>query len=206
MKTVARETTAARPYRQNARAQASARTRQAILDAAVELAMEKAGVNMPLADVAERAGVSVQTVLRHFGTRDGLLDAALRYGNQLIATERRAPDGDVRAAVEALFEHYEARGDSVIRLLGQEHVDARIALITESGRRVHREWVAHLLPQDSPLRDDDAIIDQLVVVTDVYTWKLLRRDRGLARAEAEHRVLSLIGAVLGAAAERSGSS
>jgi predicted acylesterase/phospholipase RssA len=41
-------------------------------------------------------------------------------------------------------------------------------------------------------------VDLLVVATDVYTWKLLRRDRGLARPDAEHRVHSLIRAVLAA--------
>ena len=44
--------------------------------------------------------------------------------------------------------------------------------------------------------DVDELIDLLVVATDVYTWKLLRRDRELSRADAERRVLRLINAIL----------
>ena len=151
---------------------------------------------MSLADIADRAGVSVQTVLRHFGSRDGLLDAALRYGSELITAERQAPEGDVPTAVQVLFDHYEARGDAVIRLLGQEHLDDRIMLVTDNGRGGHREWVRHLIPADDPRRQREDIVDQLVIVTDVYAWKILRRDRRLPRAEAERRVRDLILAVM----------
>jgi hypothetical protein len=36
----------------------------------------------------------------------------------------------------------------------------------------------------------------LVVATDVYTWKLLRRDRGLDQATVEARVRQLIASIL----------
>jgi len=42
----------------------------------------------------------------------------------------------------------------------------------------------------------EELTDLLVVATDVYTWKLLRRDRGLDRPTAEARVRHLIVAVL----------
>jgi hypothetical protein len=35
------------------------------------------------------------------------------------------------------------------------------------------------------------------VATDVYTWKLLRRDAGLSRARTEARMLTLIRSVVG---------
>ena len=59
--------TPSRPYVMTARAQATERTRCAILLAGLERAHETMSVDVPLADVAGRAGVSVQTVLRHFG-------------------------------------------------------------------------------------------------------------------------------------------
>ena len=40
------------------------------------------------------------------------------------------------------------------------------------------------------------MIDMLVVVTDVYTWKILRRDRKLSRKLVEHRMLRLAEIVL----------
>jgi hypothetical protein len=36
----------------------------------------------------------------------------------------------------------------------------------------------------------------LVVATDVYTWKLLRRDRRLGRQRTEERIRRLVDAVL----------
>ena len=42
----------------------------------------------------------------------------------------------------------------------------------------------------------DELVDLLVVATDVYAWKLLRRDRGLSRQDTENRISSLVRAVL----------
>ena len=67
-----------RAYRQSARATATAATRHRIVDGMVALAHERLTIEITLDDVARRAGVSVATVLRHFGSRDGLFDAAVR--------------------------------------------------------------------------------------------------------------------------------
>jgi hypothetical protein len=49
----------------------------------------------------------------------------------------------------------------------------------------------------APLVDgDERSIDLLVVATDVYTWKLLRHDRGLTRSQTQERMTALVGAVL----------
>jgi hypothetical protein len=44
--------------------------------------------------------------------------------------------------------------------------------------------------------DRDEAIDLLVVATDVYTWKLLRHDRGLSRSATQERMRALVDAVL----------
>ncbi len=74
-----------------ARAQAVEATRTSILDALVELAMTRLFTEIGLDDVAARAGVSVQTVLRHFGTRDGLFDAAMSHAMVSVARSARPP-------------------------------------------------------------------------------------------------------------------
>jgi hypothetical protein len=40
------------------------------------------------------------------------------------------------------------------------------------------------------------VLDALVVATDIYTWKLFRRDMGRSVAEAKAAMLRLINAVL----------
>ena len=87
------------------------------------------------------AGVSVQTVLRHFGSRDGLFEAAMTHGQQAVSDERRAPVGDVEEAVRILMDHYEQRGRGVLLLLAQEPVEPRVAQVTDEGRLLHRRWV-----------------------------------------------------------------
>jgi hypothetical protein len=95
-------------------------------------------------------------------------------------------------------DHYEQRGRPVLLMLAQEPTDPRVARITDNGRALHRAWVEEvftpLLPTDES--DRAAGVDLLVVATDVYTWKLLRLDRGLTRARAQQRIERLVRAVL----------
>ena len=44
--------------------------------------------------------------------------------------------------------------------------------------------------------DPEELTDLLVVATDVYTWKLLRRDRGLGRDRTERRMRLLVDRLL----------
>ncbi|MEU3455187.1 TetR/AcrR family transcriptional regulator [Micromonospora sp. NPDC006766] len=193
---------AKRVYVQTARAAAAAETRQRILDATVALVLRQLSMEIVLNDVAESAGVSVQTVLRHFGSRDGLFEAAATHAVQQVATERRAPVGDIAAAVRTLFDHYERWGEVMLRLLAQETRDPKAHTVTQQGREVHRDWVGEVFAPMLAARSPDAretALDLLVIATDLYTWKLLTRDRRLPREQAEARVRHLITAILGGA-------
>jgi AcrR family transcriptional regulator len=183
-----------RPYTQTERRAATERTRTAILEAGLDLSREKLSVEIVLSDVAERAGVTVQTVLRHFGSREGLFDALHAYGTERVSSERQAPVGDVTSGIRVLVDHYETSGDMSLSFLAQERTDERVRAITTAGKALHREWVSTVL---GPLvGDNPAALDELVVVTDVYAWKLLRRDRALSRDGTEQRMLSLTHAVI----------
>jgi hypothetical protein len=47
-------------------------------------------------------------------------------------------------------------------------------------------------PQLADAEDARALLDLLVVATDVYSWKLLRLDFGLSRARTEQRINTMI--------------
>lgn len=189
--------TAPRTYVLRERADQVERTRESLLRACVQLAYEVPLATLTLARVADRAGVSVQTVLRQFGSREGLLDAAHEWGLRQVVAERPADPGALDASLEALSAHYEARGDGVLLLLGQESFEPTARLVTERGKDLHRQWVRALFaPWLAVAPDPDALCDQLVVVTDVYAWKLLRRDRGLDAARTASRMRALVDAVL----------
>ncbi|WP_022887110.1 TetR/AcrR family transcriptional regulator [Glaciibacter superstes] len=190
------------------RAAAVEETRHRILSSVLALSAEKFTLEIVLADVAERAGVTTKTILRHFGSREGLFDAASEFNRGEIVRERVAPVGDIPAAIATVVDHYEERGDWVMRMLGQEHSDDRARGVVGMGRVVHREWVATTFrPQLErvPVADREAVVDLLVMATDVYTWKLLRRDRDLGRADTEQRMRTLVQAIVTSATQPSSS-
>jgi AcrR family transcriptional regulator len=185
-----------RPYRMVRRAKAFAETRQAILDAANEIRDPRT----PLSVVAAKAGVSERTVLRHFGSRDGLVAAAIQEGTRRDEAERfAAPAGDVASAVASLVAHYETAGDRILRLLAEEGADRQIDEILAGGRAIHWRWVEEKL---GPLLEDSRgpvphrRLAQLAAICDVYTWKLMRRDGRLGRTETERSIRELIEAVV----------
>lgn len=171
-----------RVYRQGARAEAAERTHAAILAAVFEESATNPIAAITLNRVADRAGVTVQTVLRRFGSRDELIEQTIEHYANAVRKQRLVVPGDPRAAVDVIVTHYEEYGDRTLLLLGQETTDPLALRITEQGRATHDAWVAAAFtPRDE--REHRL----LVVATDLYTWKLLRRDRGLsAPATADH--------------------
>lgn len=189
-----------RKYTMRARAAGVAETRRRILDATFALSADRLIPEISLEAVAQGAGVSVQTVLRQFGSRAKLFEATAEHASHVVSTEREAPPGDIPTALRVLVDHYERRGDATVMMLAQESTDAVVASVVQRGRSMHRQWVLDVFaPLLRPLdrSDSDVAVDLLVVATDVYTWKLLRRDRALGRDDVEHRMTRLVDAVLG---------
>lgn len=180
----------------DARAVAAAATGERILDAAEGLFWEGPTDRILLADVASRAGVTVQTVLRRYRSKDGLIAAAAARAVARVSRQRdEAPIGDVEGAVANLLDHYESHGERVLRLLAAEHTSPTLREITEQGRLVHRRWVERTFsPRLDGLQNATRARRraQLIAVTDVYTWKLLRRDAGLSRTQTERALVELI--------------
>ena len=180
----------------SARALAVEETRRRILRTTIDLAGERPFAEITLDAVAARAGVSVQTVLRQFGSRDGLVAEGAELATAEILEERRTPPGDVPAAMTTLLDHYERLGPTALLMLAQEGYDDVARKVTDRGKAMHREWVRQAF---APATHDERVLDLLVVATDVYTWKLLRLDRGHPRAVTERRMRDLADAVLASA-------
>ncbi|HSV39469.1 MAG TPA: hypothetical protein VLI04_11990 [Nocardioidaceae bacterium] len=193
-----------RTYTMGARAQAVEETRLRIQEALFALGSVKMFPDISLDEVAREAGVSVQTVLRQYGSRAALIESNIEYAISRVTEERSAPVGDIDAAVRVILDHYELRGDTAMLMLAQESSDPQVGTITQRGREMHRSWVEEVFaPYTSAA---SALTDLLVVATDVYTWKLLRRDRGLSRAQTEQRIKQLVTAILAATPEKGNRS
>jgi len=185
-----------RGYRMGARADSAAATGERILDACTEVFWERPTDQVSLDEVARRAGVTRQTVIRRFGSKGGLLAAAAEREAVRVGRSRaEAPTGDVVGAVAVLVAHYEDYGDRVLRMLAEEDSVAGIRELADAGRAVHRDWCARVFaPTLRGLRGAARTrrLAQLVVVCDVMTWKLLRRDCGLSRRETERALVELL--------------
>lgn len=190
-----------RVYRQGVRAEAAAEKTMRIATAAQELFLERLYDQVSLADVASRAGVGVQTLIRRFPTKEDLVRGVgdqIRAG--IVAQRSEAPVGDVAGAVANLMEHYETTADMALLLLAQEDRVVAFREMADEGRRVHREWTARVFaPQLAGLARADRRLRlaQLVAICDVHTWKLLRRDQGLSRAEVERALIQMINGLIG---------
>ncbi len=171
-----------------ARAEGAARTHQAVLDATTALLGERPLDEVTLDAVAERAGVTVRTVIRRFGSREELLAATFQQVRELVVSQRmEAPVGDVPGAVRVLVEHYERWGRPVsLQLLAQEDRDPTVKALTDEARAIHREWVEHVFApllarrRGAPRR---RLLAELVAICDVYVWKVMRLDLGLSQAQ-----------------------
>lgn len=195
-----------RTYRQGARAEAAAETTHRILDAALELFVERPFDQVTLASVAERAGVGLQTLIRRVGTKDGLVEAVSGYvGPQVAAdlSEPRGSDPDVIAA--ALARQYGRWAQVIERTVTQQEHSPALAAFAESGRQAHRAWVASAFGtvlEGLSADDRRRLHARLVAVTGVELWLVLQRDEGLSIDETRDAVSSLINCCLRAAGRR----
>jgi len=188
-----------RPYTMTRRAEAAAATRQRILDSAVQLYCDWRIEDFTLDEVARRAGATVQTVLRAYGSKESLLLAALFRLAEGGVPLKPTPPGDVASAVGAIFDLYESMGDLLMQRLADERRLPAIKPTLDRGRANHREWVEDVFaPLVKGRRDAELaeILNALTVATDIYVWEKLRRDMGLNRDAAEavvrRMVLSLV--------------
>jgi AcrR family transcriptional regulator len=189
-----------RPYRMGMRAVSATANGERILASARRLFREIRYDQVSLDNVAADAGVTVRTVVRRFGSKERLFGAVRA---ERAASHREArdtvPAGNVAEAVRLLVGTYEDWGDEVLHFLAQEKGLAGVTNTVEAGRRYHAAWVERAfspLLGELPAAVRRRRIGQLVAVTDIYYWKVLRRDVGLSRAEVEASLRELIGDIV----------
>ena len=171
-----------RPYRQVARAAATAEARRRILRCFLALLGERPAEEITLDDVAGRAGTSRQTLIRYFGGKDGLMRAVSEQLVEDVLARRHVPAGSgLEDHMAALVADYDEIGHVIVQMLAQE---ARLPILTiclDRGRRGHRAWIASVFApwlKGVSATERTRLLDQLYAVTDVNVWKLLRQDFG----------------------------
>lgn len=190
-----------RVYRMGARARSVEATRERILEAAHALWLELPYDDVTLDQVAQRAAVSKQTVLRLFTSKDRLAFAVVDWQRPREEAARDASPGDVQSAVAHLLDRYEHMGDANVRLLDLERRVPPVRYLLSQARESHRQWIERVFaPFLSGYRGAARRrrVMAFYAATDVTSWKLLRRDFELSRADTERVTLDLVRGLIGA--------
>lgn len=111
------------------------RTRATILEAATRVLYERGLDGVGVAELCARIGVSKETLYRHFGTKDGLVEAMLEARSErvtswlaeAVASAGHDPADQLGAVFDALQRWYDEpvfRGCAILNAAAQHHVDA----------------------------------------------------------------------------------
>lgn len=195
-----------RTYTSPLRTRRAEATAERILRAALARLSTNYYDDVTLDAIAADADVTVQTVLRRFGSKEGLVRALVEFEKPGVLAQRDdAPVGDIARAVANVMDHYEAIGDLVMLLLRQEERVPPFAEATAFGKKYHARWVDRVFApwlEERTGGERRRLHAQLVATCDTYMWYLLRRQQGLSRAQTEVALVELVTGVLrpGAAA------
>lgn len=182
----------------SARADGVERTREQILQAAYALWVEREYDEVSLQAVAERAGMTKQTVIRQFGSKERLAVAVIDWQRPREEAARAVAPGDLSGALDALLARYEQMGDANVRMLSLEQRVPELRYLLEQGRDSHRRWIERVFAPFLPSKQGAARRQQVMAfyaATDVTAWKLLRRDFQLSRRVTAAVLLSTISAL-----------
>lgn len=185
-----------RNYTMVIRAKAAEMTSEEIIRVVGELWMKYSIHEITLQMVAQNAGVTVMTILRKFGSKEGLFEAALKTdtaGIQDVRKESQA--GNIYQTISILMKEYEYTGPAVIRTLAVENDLPIAAKILRKGRELHKEWCQRIFAQYLPAstdKDYQITLGAFYAATDVYKWKLLRIDLGYSKEETEKIIIKTV--------------
>jgi AcrR family transcriptional regulator len=189
-----------RTYTKVARAEAEQQTRAALIAAADEAFLSGPWERVSLESIAQSAGVTKQTLLRHFGSKDGLLEQTLRLAIPQVEKQRlSAPTDDIPGAVDNLLDHYEQRGGRAMRSTNLD-LGGPLAELAQISRQFHYDWIDHAFGRwlaPVPSAERARLRAALIAICDVQSWSILAHDLGLSRAEVRATLILCIRRLLG---------
>ncbi len=189
-----------RTYRGTVQAEIAALTEQRIIEAGLALFDEQWSDQITLEQLAQRAGVTVQTILRRFGSKERLANVVSQEAFRRAIQQRIDPlVGDLTTIVRGLIAYYEAGGERMLRGLAQEARQPHLHAIIDVARASHREWLERAFKTHLERRDEATrarLLAQLYTLTGVYTWYQLRHESGLNQEETAHALYEMIDKLL----------
>ena len=197
--------TVKRSYRSKLRAEQTVATRRRILDAAQVLFARQGYQGTTMEQLAEEAGVAMQTLYAAFGSKVNLAVAVV---DEVLASigipELSRQAGEVRDAEQVL--RYAAH---INRLIGERMVDlealisgANLQELAQASTRKRKDGIAGALatliasPRRRPDMSDDEIRDALLALTSEALYRTLVKEQGWTPERYEHWLSDLLVAAL----------
>ncbi|HEX9968326.1 MAG TPA: helix-turn-helix domain-containing protein [Solirubrobacterales bacterium] len=174
----------ARPYKQRARAESKAETRQRIVESAVALHLERGPARTSINAIAERAGVNRVTVYRHFPDARTLLEACSAHAHRmnpppdLVAWRRiEDPRERVEAALPQLYDYFRRTEAGWANVLRDAEVAPLVKEMVEQRRLTYLREARDVLLADWPARRTRRPLLRAVLglAVDFRTWQTLAR-------------------------------
>lgn len=165
------------------RAVSTAATVDRILDAALALWSEQPVDQIRLEALAERAEVTVPTVVRRIGGKPAIFSALVERELARLDVQRVSFASKSVEDIAAYFvDYYEQFGFLILKLYAEAPQIPGLPELAASARARHleslREAFAGRLSGDSD--SADRRMAQVIVVLDATTWRIFRADAGLS--------------------------
>ncbi|MFC7492570.1 MULTISPECIES: TetR/AcrR family transcriptional regulator [unclassified Knoellia] len=186
-----------RVYTQTARAVAAEQTATRIVDSMLVRFGALPYDQIRLEDVASDAGVTVQTVLRRFASKAGLMRAMVERELTRISTARHASTATEPADVIAeLVTHYETYGSLILKVYDEARLVEGLAPAVAAGRAHHLSWcrqtfVGHLDSNADEVTRERRLA-QVTAACDATTWRILRLDAALDQDQTRLAVVEMV--------------
>lgn len=173
-------------------------TKQKLFDATLRLAGTKGMVGLTVDEIAAEAGVAKGTVYYNFGSKDGLVDALLRYGVDLLAARLRSAEEVEDLVDEAFgfFADYPAFAQLLVselwRTPGQWHETLTLLrddIISIIKQHMQRLADAGRLPSGVQVSTASAALFGTLLVV-ALDWQVFQPQR--TRAEVRESVMMLV--------------
>ncbi len=184
-----------RIYSMVRRGETKAASRDLILDAAEHFFSQELYENVSLNRIAGEAGLGIQTVLRHFPTKETLFLASMTRSLEKADKSRNyLPGQSLEESVLQLLSYYESHGATIINYLNQVATNPAFAPITQAGGEAHARWIKVLFSSYFKFGNDNNPIlqKQIEVILDIRVWELLRYRKGLSVEEVSRVITGLL--------------
>ncbi len=166
----------------------SERSRHQIISAMLELVRE-GDMNPSAASVAERAGVGLRTVFRHFEDMDTLYQEIAGYIEGIVLPKVVTPfqSRHWRGRLEELVKRRASIYEEIMPFRVVANLRRFVSgYLMDNYRRnmlLERAALKSVLPE--AIHEDKILFAALELTTGFQSWRRLRQDQGLSPAEAE---------------------